>query len=329
MEKNKFKKILILRYEHIGDYGLTIPIIASIKKKFPKSEIDIAIGPWNKELAKATPDINNIIIFDNPLVKRNLTYLEILKIILFRSNEIRKHIQKLNNKNYDLLIDFSDRKFSLLLDGIIKAKKKILGTNFPYVGEREVDRMGRIISKCLEIKKPLKKGKLKYSSQDKKIVMNLLKKVGFKNKKMILIHPITPLKEKDWALKKWIKLIKKINGKNKKVLFLLLGSKKQGKEILDLIEQINLKNVESIAGKLNIPQFILLISKCDLIIGGDSGPVHLAELTKTPIATLYGPTDEKRWGPPKNQGIFIKKNNIKNIKVRDVLKIIKKLSNLN
>ena len=40
MEKDNIKKILIIRYEHIGDYALTIPAIDSIRKKFPKESFE-------------------------------------------------------------------------------------------------------------------------------------------------------------------------------------------------------------------------------------------------------------------------------------------------
>ena len=69
---------------------------------------------------------------------------------------------------------------------------------------------------------------------------------------------------------------------------------------------------------------ILFMEKCNLVIGGDSGPVHLAELTDTKAISLFGPTNEIMWGTPKSKGITIKKENIKDISVHEVKKIIQK-----
>ncbi len=60
-------------------------------------------------------------------------------------------------------------------------------------------------------------------------------------------------------------------------------------------------------------------------MGSDSGPVHFAELTKTPIITLYGPTFEERWGPPKNRGMAVREGSIKSLPVEKVFKAFEKM----
>jgi len=325
MEKNNVKKILLIRYEHIGDYSLTVPRIASIRKKFPDAKIDVVVGPWNKGFAEATHGINRIILFDNPLVERNMTYLRILKIMLFESQKIFKHLQELKKENYDLLINFSDRKFSLLLDRLTKAKKKVLGTDYPYIGEREVDRMDRMLRESLDIQEIITQGDLNYSFEDIRIVDSLLEELNAQDKKLVLVHAVSPYQEKDWPLEKWKEFIKKASEKNKDLLFLFLGSPDQKEELDKIIRNLGIKNIKNIAGKTSVIQFILLISKCDLIMGSDSGPVHFAELTKTPIITLYGPTFEERWGPPKNRGMAVREGSIKSLPVEKVFKAFEKM----
>ena len=134
MGENKIKKILVIRYEHIGDYGLTISPLASIKEKFPGAQIDIVVGPWNKHLAEATPCVSKVIVFDNPLIKRNISYLEILKIVMFKSWKIFAHLRELGRGDYDLLINFSDRKFSVL-EHIVSFLKKEYSLSYREIGK--------------------------------------------------------------------------------------------------------------------------------------------------------------------------------------------------
>ena len=47
----------------------------------------------------------------------------------------------------------------------------------------------------------------------------------------------------------------------------------------------------------NIPQLIALLRRAALLIGGDSGPLHLAAALGRPVVGLYGPTDPARNGP--------------------------------
>ena len=47
----------------------------------------------------------------------------------------------------------------------------------------------------------------------------------------------------------------------------------------------------------SVTQLIALTRRVSLVIGGDSGPVHLAAALGVPCVGLYGPTDPARNGP--------------------------------
>ena len=47
-----------------------------------------------------------------------------------------------------------------------------------------------------------------------------------------------------------------------------------------------------------LEDFVAWMSLCRAIVTTDSGPQHLAHALDVPSVTLYGPTDERRWGDP-------------------------------
>ena len=47
----------------------------------------------------------------------------------------------------------------------------------------------------------------------------------------------------------------------------------------------------------NVAGLIALIRRSSLLVGGDSGPTHLAAALGVPLVALYGPTDPARNGP--------------------------------
>jgi heptosyltransferase II len=53
----------------------------------------------------------------------------------------------------------------------------------------------------------------------------------------------------------------------------------------------------SLAGRLNLRQSMALVAACDLFVGNDSGPLHLAAAVGTPVVGIYGPTDPAVFGP--------------------------------
>lgn len=52
-----------------------------------------------------------------------------------------------------------------------------------------------------------------------------------------------------------------------------------------------------VAGKTDVLGLATLLQECDLYLGPDSGPMHLASALRTPVVSLWGPTNEVAWGP--------------------------------
>jgi ADP-heptose:LPS heptosyltransferase len=55
--------------------------------------------------------------------------------------------------------------------------------------------------------------------------------------------------------------------------------------------------VESLAGRTTLPELGGWLQAMDLVIGNDSGPLHMAAAAGTPVLAVLGPTDPVRTGP--------------------------------
>lgn len=53
----------------------------------------------------------------------------------------------------------------------------------------------------------------------------------------------------------------------------------------------------NLAGKLSISDLAYVISRLDLLITNDSGPMHMAAATRTPVVAIFGPEDPLLMGP--------------------------------
>ena len=53
----------------------------------------------------------------------------------------------------------------------------------------------------------------------------------------------------------------------------------------------------NLAGQTTLAQLAAVLAQCDLLIGIDSGPMHLAAAMGKPVVGLFGPTDPDRTGP--------------------------------
>ena len=65
-----------------------------------------------------------------------------------------------------------------------------------------------------------------------------------------------------------------------------------GEEFLgSRIENAMKHPVTNLAGKLSLNELAYVISRLDLLVTNDSGPMHIAAATKTPVVALFGPED--------------------------------------
>lgn len=53
----------------------------------------------------------------------------------------------------------------------------------------------------------------------------------------------------------------------------------------------------TVAPETSLEELAALVRRCDLFIGADSGPLHLASAVGTPVVALFGPKAPARYGP--------------------------------
>lgn len=304
------KKILIMRTENIGDFILSIPALLSIKKEYGEKNITLIIKNENKELAKKL-NFKNILIYNNPLSKRNLKKRDVLLAL----PQVYKFIKNIRKDKFDIAIEFSGRKSNKIIMNLINSKKIINGSEKDVEKINEIEHCNKVAKKACKKIIQLNELPLKLNKTEKKALIKLTPKKDY-----IIIHPITPLKEKNWPIEKINELTKKLK-KNHAIVF--IGSKQDKKQIEKEIE-LNDKNIINLSGKLSLTQTYFLIKNAKLYLGMDSGPLHLARFTNTPIIAIFGNTNEKRWRPQKNCKI-IKSKNISLIPIQEINNSIKKI----
>jgi ADP-heptose:LPS heptosyltransferase len=55
--------------------------------------------------------------------------------------------------------------------------------------------------------------------------------------------------------------------------------------------------VVDVAGRLDLLTLAAVIERLDLLVTGDTGPMHLAVAVSTPVVAVFGPSDPARYAP--------------------------------
>lgn len=107
-----------------------------------------------------------------------------------------------------------------------------------------------------------------------------------------------------WHEEGWIDLGKKMLGAYPDSTILFSWGNEQEKEAAEAVATSIGRGVR-VLPTLSLKGLCALLKKVDLVVGGDTGPIHMAAAVGTPTVSFYRATDGKRNGPLGDQHVVI------------------------
>jgi len=305
------KKVLILKLQGMGDSIMFLPMIDKLLKDFPQIHLDLAVAKNGiDEILKLTKyNIKNIYTVRCHIIG----YLQLLLKIMFKYYIIILPYKSGKRENLISFFSFCPRRmgyaymshwrkyYYLLFDFLINIKLNP-EQNMHYLF------LNLKLAEFLSLK-PYKQKKF---YPDIKIFKSPAKKIKELTrlssiKKYIVFHIGVVDIMRRWDINKYTKLIKRIIQEYKKYEILLVGKGEEQEINKRIIKQIHSNRI------INIPEsslisFLMLLKKSDLVIGNDSGVMHLASLVKAPILSIWGYTNPLKTAPAGNNIYILRKN---------------------
>ncbi len=121
------------------------------------------------------------------------------------------------------------------------------------------------------------------------------------NRPLVAIHPGSGAAVKRWRAEDWVELARwLIDEHSAQIVF--TGSVGEAELIDPVLAALGADgqiapSVRSLAGRTDLGTLAAVYRRCALVIGPDSGPLHLAVAAGTPTVHLYGPVDQRTFGP--------------------------------
>ncbi|MDQ1354111.1 MAG: hypothetical protein QG657_4420 [Acidobacteriota bacterium] len=301
------ENILFIRLRLLGDIIFTIPALEIYKKHFPQNKIYYVVEDKFREVAELIPNVYQVISIPREM--------SIKQLFQFRA--------QMKALAIDAVVDFHSGPKSALLTRISGAKTRIgyITPNrnwaYNYLSPRTFgDAPTHSTFNQAKLLEPLGvtipgTGIPPYPpiaiNEDK--VSNVVKETMDENRdnKTVVIHVGAGNEFRDWGIENFSALIQQLLA-DKVTLFLVGNSEEEKKKGAALATQ-KLSQGEScvydLTGRLTIADMLFLISRADVYFGVDSGPLHLATLTHTPLVTLYGPNIPAISGPWRKKDVTI------------------------
>lgn len=121
---------------------------------------------------------------------------------------------------------------------------------------------------------------------------------------VFLFHNGTTWSTKLWHEEGWADLGRRVIGEYPESSILLSWGNEQEKAAAENIAA-GIGQGARVLPRLTIKGFCALLKKVDMVVGGDTGPVHMAAAVGTPTVSFYRATDGSRNGPRGDQHVTV------------------------
>lgn len=292
----------------MGDVLHGLPAVAALRERLPDCVIGWAVEPrWKALLEGSEPGlVSRVHLVGTREWKRRPFSVDTVREIVALRRDLRA-------EEYDVCIDLQGSIRSAVI-GLMAGAKHFVGAKEPrekqarwLYGTRVDVRSKHVIEQACELVKwglatlvedwqPIEglapaRVSIPVDAAAERWCDERLAGLEIGPQGFVLLAPTAGWGAKQWPTERYAELAKRLQAAGYTVL--MNGGSGADREMLEqLAESCGARVAES-----DVAQLIALTRRARLVVGGDSGPVHLAAALGRRVLALFGPTDPARNGP--------------------------------
>jgi heptosyltransferase-2 len=299
------ERVLIRGTNWIGDVVMTLPAVAAVRKTWPGARISVLAKPWVAEVYRLSPDVDDVILFEEPGrhdgIRGKLRLAKELRGIGFDcaillQNAIEAAIIALL-AGVPLRAGYNSDGRGLLLTHSVRRTQAIRRVHqIDYYVE-----MVRALG-CMSAGRSVR---LRPGTDYEEIAKRLCGEFGIVNgRPLIGIAPGAAYgPAKKWFPERFAAVADRLSDESGAQV-ILLGSGGD-RESAAAVQKSARDLLIDIAGKTDLRGAIALISRCALFISNDSGLMHVAGALGVPTIAVFGSTNPATTSPVGEKSVVI------------------------
>lgn len=303
------RKILVINFFGIGDVLFTVPLLRNIREQVPDAFIGYVCNRRVLPILEHNPLINKIYIYERD------EYFELQKKSPWQAwQKALREISEIRAQHFDTVIDLSLNSSFSFLSWFLGIPQRV-GFNHKnrspfltrkiningYAGQHLVEHnLGLLPQIGLEAR--FRKMEIFLQPQDVQWARETLRQHQLAaNDCLVAVVPGggaswgRDARFKRWPAEQYGRLIDIIVEKFSAKIILLGDFKEQ--ELAQGVMKSAHTPIIDLTGKTTLGQYAAMLSLCRLAVVNDGGPLHLAVAAGARTVSIFGPVDEKVYGP--------------------------------
>lgn len=282
-------RFLVVRLGSLGDIIHTFPAVAALRDSFPQARIVWLTHPrWSF------------------LVQSSNLASEVWSVETRALTSLRDTIRRLRKNLWSAAIDYQGLWKSALLPllggvtrriGFSSATIREFGVPVLYTecvatSKAHIAEQNGELSLCAGAKRGTAPASLQIPEQEQASVCSLLQRQGLE--RYVVLSPGGGWRSKCWPAERFGALARKLWESRGLRCVVNMGP---GEDDLAAALIGSSGGAKPFVYRGNLGELMALLKGADCVVGGDTGPVHLAASLQTVVVALFGPTDPARNGP--------------------------------
>lgn len=291
-------RILLIRTSALGDIVHALPVLSELRRTVPGAHIGWVVEDVFAPLLEDHPDLDRVL----PVRLRSWRH-RLLSPEAWR--ETGRFLADLHEFSADIVLDLmgshkagviaaatmADRRLGLAREYRRERSSSLwLSESFAAHGEHAVDHM---LSVLQGLSPQNDSHRVDFAGD--RLPSKTWSEGPTEKERFVLLHPRTAWRNKDYRLEDWAEVVRQLSRETGLATWVGWGPGEQS-DALEL-EKLSEGAARSLPELLSLPELVAISRAASLVLGGDTGPIHLAHAVGTPVVCVMGPTDPLRNGP--------------------------------
>lgn len=279
-ERGAINTILFITLSNIGDCLLTLPALDYLRQTLPQAKITVMVGPRPKEIFEDNPNIDYFIVYD-----KHTKLGQKLRLFL-----------ELEKQRFDMVVDLRNTLFGMLLPARYKISPLLaIPKNIKHMRLRHLFKIQSLKFKTQNFDYSKKESFYIKPEDEDYIRETLMKNRISELDPIFVVSAGAKSHTKRWPAHNFAKLIARL-AEEFKAKVILVGDKEDARIAKHIVES-SIYPILDLCGKTSITQLASLLKKAKVLISNDSAVMHLASYLNVAVVTIFGPTDDAKYGP--------------------------------
>ncbi len=282
------RKFLVVNMNYMGDALLTTPAIAALRQAFPDAQIDTVVGAGTAaEVLHGNPDLNHIIARTARGGAGRL--MQIYRLLRAGRYTDAVILPPLPGYAFAAWLARTPRRVGLGGRGMNPFLTQFRRTKAVHMADAMLDTMPLPSGA-----KRLRRLVVAVDPDSEEAANRLLAEYGIEpGSSLLAVNVGATRPQKRWFAESFAETLNGLQD----IPVVLVGAGAEDTQMAAAILRQTQSSPINLVGKTKVNVLAAVLKRCDLLISGDSGPMHLATAVGTPCVALFGSTDPKVTGP--------------------------------